>query len=49
MFRENITKNPRVVERNPNLSTKMPDRVGPRKLPKKNDDVHMPLKDEYTF
>ena len=42
IFRENMTQNPRVVERNPNLSTKMPDRVGPRKLPKKNDDVHIP-------
>ena len=37
-----MTKNPRVVERNPKLSTKMPDRVGPRKLPRKNEDVHIP-------
>ena len=39
-----MTKKPSVVERNPNLSTKMPDRVGPRKLPKKNEEVHMPMK-----
>ena len=42
MFTRKITKNPSVVARNPYLSTKTPERVGPRKFPKKNDDVHIP-------
>jgi hypothetical protein len=44
MLNAKKTKKAKVVKRNPNLSTKMPERVGPRKLPKKNEDVHISRK-----
>jgi hypothetical protein len=42
MLTRKITKKPSVVARNPYLSTKIPERVGPRKFPKKNEDDHIP-------
>ena len=36
-----MTKNPRVVDLNPYFSTKIPERVGPRKFPKKNELDHI--------
>ena len=44
IFIRKMTKKPRVVDRKPYLSTKIPERVGPRKFPKKNDEVHIPEK-----
>ena len=37
-------KNPTVVARNPKLSTDIPAKVGPKKLPKQNDVDHMAVK-----
>ena len=36
-------KNPTVVARNPKLSTDIPAKVGPKKLPKQNDVDHMAI------
>jgi len=49
-----MKKNIKVVARKPKLSTKIPDKVGPTKLPRKFDDAHIPeentiAKQNYLF
>ena len=42
-------KNPTVVARNPKLSTDIPAKVGPKKLPKQNDVDHMAIEKIWYF
>lgn len=49
-----MKKNIKVVVRKPKLSTTIPDKVGPTKLPRKFDDAHIPeentiAKQNYLF
>ena len=49
MLRQYTPKKNKVVDRNPYFSTKIPDNVGPRKFPRKNENDHISIKIFYSI
>ncbi len=49
MLRQYMAKKNTVADWNPYFSTKIPDNVGPRKLPRKNENDHIPRKQACNY
>ncbi len=49
VLRQYMAKTNTVADWNPYFSTKIPDNVGPRKLPRKNENDHIPRKQACSY